>query len=86
MVSLLVVLVAAALLGPLGVLPDRVAVLIIGLATVGVGVVVGVFGFTTPETVAVLGIRASIRVARLLGGIAVVLGLAMVVFATSFQA
>ena len=55
--------------------PDRITVVIPGLCISLVGTVLTVFPFATPETVALLGIKRSCRLVRMLGMMITVTGI-----------
>lgn len=74
-VALVLAALGAALLGSAGLLSDRTSTAVAGLSVAGLGILLVFLPFATPETVAWLGVRRSVRLARILGAVALLLGL-----------
>ena len=72
--SLIVVVLAAALLGGAGVLDEQAVALAIGVALAALGALLVIIPFTTPQTIEAFGIRRSIRAARVIGVVTIALG------------
>lgn len=73
-------LVAVPLVGDAAGWSDRSIAASVGLGVVALGALIVAFPFATPETVGAFGVRTSVRIARVLGGITVALGVWITAF------
>ncbi len=74
MAGLTLAMVVVAVLGTADVLSESATAALIGLLTALVGLTIIVMPFATPETVGGLGVRASVRLARVVGVATIGLG------------